>query len=67
MRFQNTAIPLDRKESCKCGKVCFDKRGAQTRRNELIKHGREKYLRIYQCDLSNAWHLTKKEPINMLS
>lgn len=65
MRYQNEAIPLERKETCKCGKVSFDKRGAQSRKNELIHMGKERYLRIYQCDLSDSWHLTKTEFMNM--
>lgn len=48
----------ERKKICVCGKVCFDKRSAQTKKNWLVKKGREKFLRIYQCDQSNYWHLT---------
>jgi hypothetical protein len=45
---------------CACGKVSFDKRGAATKRNFLLRRGNAKYLRIYQCPLSNTWHLTKQ-------
>lgn len=41
-----------------CGKSCFDKRSAQTKKNYLEKH-HGKRLRIYQCDVCiGAWHLT---------
>lgn len=41
-----------------CGKVCFDKKTAQTKKNYLEKHN-GKRLRIYQCPLCDyAWHLT---------
>ena len=48
-----------RKPICACGKVCFDKKGAATKRNVLLRKGVAKNLRIYQCPLSNTWHLTK--------
>lgn len=44
---------------CRCGKVSFDKKGAQTERNSLICKGRARDFGIYQCRRSNAWHLTK--------
>lgn len=50
---------IQRKPIGKCGKVCFDKKGAQTKRNALIRKGNEKNLRIYPCPICNAWHLTK--------
>ena len=43
-----------------CGKICFDKRTAQTKKNFLEKIGKEKKLRIYSCPECNYWHLTKK-------
>lgn len=43
---------------CPCGKMGFGKKDAQTKRNLLLRRGNEKYLRIYQCPVSNAWHLT---------
>ena len=33
-------------ETGPCGKVCFDKKSASTKRNFLMKKGRERYLRI---------------------
>lgn len=48
----------ERKPICKCGKVGFDKKSAQTKANWLVKRGKEKRLRIYQCNLSDYWHLT---------
>lgn len=48
-----------RKKRCICGKTCFDKKTAQTKKNQLEKIGIEKYLRIYECELCNWWHLTK--------
>lgn len=45
--------------TCVCGKVSFDKKGAQTKRNALLKRGTEDDLRIYSCPKSNMWHLTK--------
>ncbi len=44
---------------CRCGKVCFDKKTALTKKNDLVRKGREKYLRVYQCPDSDTWHLTK--------
>lgn len=44
-----------------CGKVKFDKKSAQTKRNWLMKKGREDLLRIYHCEFCNAWHLTHQE------
>ena len=61
MRYMYLAIPSERNKICKCGKVCFDKKSAQSKRNSLIRMGKERYLRIYQCDISDCWHLTKKE------
>ncbi len=52
----------DERPRCACGKVSFDKKGARTSRNSLLKAGTAKYLRIYQCPLSNKWHLTKQRP-----
>lgn len=49
----------ERRPIGKCGKVCFDKKAAQTKVNWLLKMGREKYLRIYNCSDCDAWHLTK--------
>lgn len=42
----------------RCGKVCFDKRTAETKRNTLEREGREK-MRIYNCEDCSAWHLSK--------
>ena len=47
--------------TCVCGKVMFDKKGAQSKRNSLLRMGREKNLRIYQCPQSDGWHLTKQK------
>lgn len=44
---------------CPCGKVCFSKKAAQSKRNFLHKIGNERFLRIYQCHMSDWWHLTK--------
>lgn len=41
-----------------CGKVCFDKKSAQTKMNWLLKQGKARYLRIYQCPICNSFHLT---------
>ncbi len=49
-----------RKPICYCGKVCFDKKTAITKKNWLENKGREKKLRVYQCPKSNTWHLTKQ-------
>src|ERR1039458_3666500 len=49
---------LERRAKCRCGKVSFDKRGAQGKRNQLMKLGKVKKLRIYQCPLLDTWHLT---------
>jgi hypothetical protein len=53
-------LPTERKQRCKCGKVAFDKKTAQTKKNFLLRLGNEKDLRIYQCPVSNNWHITKK-------
>lgn len=44
-----------------CGKVRFDKKTAQSKKNYLEKLGKEKYLRIYPCPIciGQPWHLTK--------
>ncbi len=52
---------MERKTIGKCGKVCFDKKSAQTKKNWLEEKGKEKHLRIYACDQCDGfWHLTKK-------
>lgn len=48
---------------CPCGKVAFDKRGAQTKANSLMQKGRER-LRIYPCDQSDFWHISKEHSKN---
>jgi hypothetical protein len=52
----------ERGKICRCGKVAFDKKGALTKRNALIRRGNERDLRIYQCPESGMqwWHLTKQ-------
>jgi hypothetical protein len=40
------------------GKVMFDKRGAQTKMNYLLKIGTERNLRIYPCPNCGGWHLS---------
>ncbi len=44
------------------GKVVFDKRTAQSKKNFLEKLGRERSLRIYHCPACNGWHITKQQP-----
>ncbi len=48
---------------CANGKVCFDKKGAQSARNRRLKHDRIP-LRIYPCGLGGSWHwhLTSHDP-----
>ena len=42
------------------GKVCYDKKGAQTaRNNQYRKHHIE--LQIYSCMYCNQWHLTSQK------
>lgn len=60
MKKRFVVADYDRRKIGKCGKVCFDKRTAETKRNYLLKLGREEYLRIYNCPICNCWHLTKK-------
>ncbi len=43
-----------------CCKKKFDKKGAQTVRNDLKRMGRE-VCWIYQCWTCDMWHLTKEE------
>lgn len=54
-----TAEQMERRPRGRCGKIKFDKRTAQTKRNALEREGRER-LRIYSCDECDAWHLTSK-------
>ena len=59
---ESTGISEDaiaRKPLCICGKIGFDKKTAQSKRNWLLKKGTIKELRIYQCNQSDYWHLTK--------
>ena len=49
----------ERKRRGICGKVCFDKKTAQTKKNFLEKLARER-LRVYSCPSCNCFHLTKK-------
>ena len=44
-----------------CGKICFSKKSAQTKKNWLEFRGRIKKLKIYQCPQCNAWHMTKQQ------
>jgi hypothetical protein len=49
-----------RRPLCACGKVSFDKKSAATKSNLLHRSGNGKRFRIYQCPMSNTWHLTKQ-------
>lgn len=49
----------DRKPLCICGKVSFSKADAKCKMNSLLKMGRVPALRIYPCDESDTWHMTK--------
>ncbi len=61
MSYQQAATAdTSRYPICTCGKIALDKKSAQTKRNWLLKKGSAKDLRIYQCDFSNCWHLTKQ-------
>lgn len=51
---------IKRKPICVCGKVGFDKKSALTKANHLKKRGRERFLRVYPCHMSDYWHLTKR-------
>lgn len=55
-----TEEAVTRRPACPCGKIGWDKRGAQTKRNSLLKRGNRAEFRIYQCDESDTWHLTKQ-------
>lgn len=51
-----------RKKRCEAtGKTMFAKRDAQSKRNFLLRIGKEKFLRIYLCELCNSHHLTSQE------
>lgn len=57
-----------RKPTCICGKVMFDKKGAQTKRNFMVEKEGVEELYIYQCNYSPyAWHLTSKKPRNKIN
>lgn len=43
-----------------CGKQCYDKKGALTVKNDRERRGAAN-LRIYECQVCNAWHLTSQE------
>jgi hypothetical protein len=45
---------------CQCGKRMYHKKDGETVRNFLMDKGKEKYLRIYQCNQCDFWHLTKR-------
>lgn len=49
----------ERRSKGVCGKVIFDKKTAQTKKNFLERRGNERELRIYYCEECNGWHLTK--------
>lgn len=51
-------------DRCRCGKVCFSKRTAQTKSNFLHNRGNARHLRIYPCPESNTWHLTNSDRAN---
>lgn len=42
------------------GKICYDKKDAQQKRNWVERRGRGKDMRIYQCPSCGYWHLTKE-------
>lgn len=56
------------------GKICFDKKSAESARNKRLKPKRRdrrrntpEQLRIYHCQICNHWHLTSKpkyEPLD---
>lgn len=46
---------------CRSGKVCFDKRTAQTKANAFHRRGIAKVMRIYQCLDCNLFHLSNKD------
>ncbi len=52
---------MERKPIGYCGKVCFDKRTAQTKKNYLERMGRARHLRIYSCQQCDAWHLSNDD------
>jgi hypothetical protein len=43
----------------RCGKVCYEKKTAQTKKNMLEHRGLEWGLRIYACPQCNAWHISR--------
>lgn len=53
-----------------CGKTPFDKRGAQTKRNQLmgerVRHRKRRALYIYPCRVcaGGVWHLTHEPYFN---
>jgi len=57
MKYQ-TEVDGHRKERGVCGKVVFDKKTAQTKKNWLMTHGVADDLRIYPCKRCAGWHLT---------
>ncbi len=67
--WSNSTNPKPEMETCDIsGKICYDKREAETVRNLRMRPQRgrgkrrrakvPKFLRIYQCDHCSAWHLT---------
>lgn len=53
---------MDYPRCSKTGKVCFPKKDAETKRNSLKHEGRERTLRVYQCEYCDYWHLTHVSP-----
>ena len=64
MKKKYVTIIGTRKKYGVCGKVCFDKKTAQTKKKYMEKNESKRLksgkLRIYACDECDCWHLTSK-------
>lgn len=51
------------KKRFRCNKVCFQKHEAELciQKNKKSSKQYRKEIRIYYCDIHNAWHLTSEE------
>lgn len=54
--FDDSQFQYDKNRTCG-GKKIYNKRGAQTTRNDQQRRGNA-ILRIYPCPKGNHWHLT---------
>lgn len=47
-------------DTCRCGKHCFDERGARGAARRAVRETGAPALGTYQCPVCGLWHLTSK-------